>query len=185
VARLIYSAISSLDGYVADERGRWGWCEPDEDVHRFLNEQEPAFGTHLYGRRTFQVMSAWQTFDVGAQPDHIRAFASSWREADKVVFSRTLALVGTPRTRLEREFDPESVRRMKESAQRDLSIGGPGLAAHALTAGLVDECRLFLAPVLVGGGKRALPDGLRADLELIAERRFESGFVHLRYRVAG
>jgi dihydrofolate reductase len=183
VGRLIYSAISSLDGYVADDRGRWGWCEPDEEVHRFLGELERPIGTHLYGRRMFEVMSVWQTFDVAGQPEFIRDFASGWQDSDKVVYSRTLAVVGTPRTRLEREFDPEAVRRMKESAQRDLSIGGPDLAAQALAAGLVDECGLFLAPVVVGGGRRALPDGLRADLELIGERRFDSGFVHLQYRV--
>jgi dihydrofolate reductase len=130
----------------------------------------------------YETMAVWETMDVSAEPEVMRDYAGIWRAADKVVYSRTLAAPSTPRTRIEREFDPEAVRRMKVTAGRDISVGGPGLAAHALRAGIVDEIQLFVVPVVVGGGTRALPDGLRADLDLLDERRFAGGAVHLRYQ---
>jgi dihydrofolate reductase len=180
---LIYSAIQSLDGYVADRDGGFGWAEPDEEVHSFVNDLEREVGTHLYGRRLYEVMTAWESMTLAGQPAHIRDFAEIWGSADKVVYSRTLGSVSTARTRLEREFDPEAVREMKRTAGRDLIVGGPGLAAEAFRARLVDECQLFLAPVAVGGGTASLPTDVRVDLELLDERRFRSGLVHLRYRV--
>ena len=182
MARLIFSAIASLDGYTADEAGKFDWAAPDAELHAFVNDLERGVGTHLYGRRMYQTMAVWETMDVSAEPDVMRDYAGIWRAADKVVYSRTLAAASTPKTRIEREFDPEAVRRMKETAERDISVGGPGLAAHALRAGVVDEIQLVLVPVVVGGGTRALPDGLRADLDLLDERRFASGAVYLRYQ---
>jgi dihydrofolate reductase len=182
VARLIFSAIASLDGYTADEAGNFDWAAPDAELHAFVNDLERGVGTHLYGRRMYETMAVWETMDVSAEPDVMRDYAGIWRAADKVVYSRTLAAVATPKTRIEREFDPEAVRRMKETAERDISVGGPGLAAHALRAGVVDEIQLMLVPVVVGGGTRALPAGLRADLDLLDERRFASGAVYLRYQ---
>jgi dihydrofolate reductase len=178
----MYSVIASLDGYVADADGRFDWSVPDDEVHAFVNDLERPVGTYLYGRRMYEVMAAWETMD--ADEPLQRDFAAIWRTADKVVYSRTLETVSTPRTRLERDFDAAAVQRLKESAGSDISIGGPGLAAHALAAGLVDECHLFLSPVSVGGGTRALPDDVRVDLELLDERRFGNGVVYLRYRVA-
>jgi len=182
LARLIYSAIASLDGYTADAEGKFDWAAPDAELHAFVNDLERDVGTHLYGRRMYETMAVWETMDVSAEPDVMRDYAEIWRDADKVVYSRTLAAASTPRTRIERDFDPEAVRRMKETAGRDLSVGGPGLAAHALRAGIVDEIQLFLVPVVVGGGTRALPDGLRVDLDLLDERRFAGGAVYLRYQ---
>ena len=182
MARLIYSAIASLDGYTADEAGNFDWAAPDAELHAFVNDLERDVGTHLYGRRMYETMAVWETMDVSAEPEVMRDYAAIWRAADKVVYSRTLAAPSTPRTRIEREFDAEAVRRMKETAGRDISVGGPGLAAHALRAGIVDEIQLFLVPAVVGGGTRALPDGLRADLELLDERRFAGGAVYLRYQ---
>jgi dihydrofolate reductase len=181
MAKLIYSAITSLDGYVADENGDFRWCAPDEEVHSFVNDLERDIGTYLYGRRMYEVLRVWETMD----DDHpaMRDYAQIWRAAEKVVYSRTLEAVSSERTRIEREFDPAAVREMKEHAGRDLSIGGPELAGQAIAAGLVDECHLLMAPVLVGGGHRALPDGVRLDLELLSERRFEGGTVHLHYRL--
>jgi dihydrofolate reductase len=187
LAKLIYSSITSLDGYVADVDGRFEWGAPDEEVHSFVNDLERPIGTYLYGRRMYEVLSVWQRpeeFLDGPNPV-TDDYAAIWQAADKVVFSRTLESVSTPRTRLEREFDPEAVRVLKESSDSDLSVGGPGLAAEALRAGLVDEIQLFLAPIVIGGGNPALPDGLRIPLELLDERRFESGFAYLRHRVAG
>jgi len=184
MATLTYTAIASLDGYVADAEGGFAWAAPDEEVHAAVNDLERTVGTHLLGRRMYEVLLAWETMDTGPeQPEVIRDFAGIWRSADKVVFSRTLAGVSSARTRLEREFDPELVRRMKASETRDLAVGGPELAAHALRAGLVDELHLFLSPVLVGGGTPALPDGVRLDLELLGERRFGNGVVHLHHRL--
>jgi dihydrofolate reductase len=185
VARLIYSAIASLDGYVADEDGNFDWAEPDEDVHRFVNDLERPVGTYLYGRRMYEVMRFWETVDVAGQPPFVRDFAEIWRAADKIVYSKTLENVSSARTRIERDFDVDAVRKLKAAAARDLSVGGPGLAGQALVAGLVDELHLFVAPVVVGGGSRALPDGVRLDLELLDERRFASGVAHLRYRATG
>jgi dihydrofolate reductase len=182
MAQLIYSAIASLDGYVADDAGRFDWAVPDDEVHAFVNDTERPIGTYLYGRRMYEVMRGWETMDTPAQSVG-RDFAEIWRAADKVVYSTTLEAVPTARTRLERRFDADAVRELKAAAERDLSIGGPHLAAAALRAGLVDECQLYLSPVVVGGGTRALPDGVRAPLELLGEHRFGSGVVHLRYRV--
>jgi dihydrofolate reductase len=180
MAKLTYTAITSLDGYVADERGKFDWAEPDEQVHTFLNDLERPVGTHLYGRRLYEVLVAWETVDARPdQPAYILDFAKIWQAAEKIVYSRTLEAVSSARTRIEREFDPEAVRGLKATSERDLLVGGPELAAEAIRAGLVDEYHLFLAPVLVGGGKRALPDDVRIDLELLDERRFASGFVYL------
>ena len=184
MGRLIYAAITSADGYVADADGRFDWAAPDEEVHAFVNDLERPIGTYLYGRRMYDVMAVWETLgSVPGQSPVMLDFAALWRAADKVVYSKTLAAVTSARTRIERDFDPEAVRRMKASAARDISIGGPGLAAHALRAGLVDECHLLLHPILVGGGTRSLPDDVRVDLELLDERRFGNGVVHLHYRV--
>ena len=187
MAKLIYSAITSLDGYVADEDGTFDWAAPDAEVHAFVNDLERPVGTYLYGRRMYEVMASWETVPTDAgQPPHVgRDYAKIWQAADKVVYSRTLAEASTARTRVEGEFDPEAVRRMKASAARDLSVGGPHLAAEAFRAGLVDECHLFLNPVVVGGGNRALPDHLRLGLELLDERLFGYGVVHLHYRTRG
>jgi len=170
---LTYSVIASLDGYVADESGKFDWAEPDEEVHAFINELERPVGTYLYGRRMYETMVAWETVDS-------HPYAEIWRAAEKIVYSHTLESVASARTRIEREFDPEAVRRLKMKG--DVSVGGPALAAEAIRAGLVDEYHLFLVPVVVGGGKRALPDGVRLDLELLEERRFDSGVVYLGYR---
>jgi dihydrofolate reductase len=182
MAKLIYAAIASLDGYVADEHGRWDWSMPDEEVHAFVNDLQRPAGTHLYGRRMYEVLVAWETIDDPAPV--MRDYAQLWRAADKVVYSRTLESVASARTRIEREFDPEAVRALKAAADRDITIGGPELAAEALRAGLVDEIHLLLSPVVVGGGKPAFPDGPRVDLELAGERRFANGVVHLHYRAS-
>jgi dihydrofolate reductase len=184
VARLIYSAIASLDGYVADEEGDFGWAAPDEEVHGFVNELERPVGTYLYGRRMYETMVFWETVDTGPEQHQVmRDFAEIWRAAEKVVYSRTLDEASSAKTRIEPEFDPGAVRELVASASRDLGVGGAELAAEAFRASLVDECQLFLAPVVVGAGKRALPDGVFARLELLDQRRFDSGFVYLRYDV--
>ena len=182
MAKLIYSSIASLDGYIADEDGNFDWAEPDEEVHTFVNDLGRPVGTFLLGRRMYEVLVAWETLQVDDQPGFIHDFAEIWRAADKIVYSKTLESVSSARTRLERDFEPDAVRQMKASAGRDLTVGGPGLAAHAIEAGLVDECHLFLAPIAVGGGTRFFPDDARLDLELLDERRFRNGMVHLRYR---
>ena len=184
MAALIYSAISSLDGYVADDTGDFGWAAPDEEVHAFVNDLERPVGTYLYGRRMYDVMAYWETArdDAGLGPVS-RDYAGIWASADKIVYSRTLAGVASARTRIVRDFDADAVRRLKAVADRDLSVGGAHLAAQAFASDLVDECHLFLTPVLVGGGTRALPDGVRLGLELVAEHRFRSGVVHLHHRV--
>jgi dihydrofolate reductase len=181
MASLIYSAIASLDGYVEDEQGNFHWAAPDEEVHAFANDLERPVGTHLYGRRMYETMVYWETDDD--QEAVARDFAESWRAAEKVVFSRTLQTVSSQRTRIEREFDGAAIERLKESSRSGITIGGAELAGQAIAQGLVDECHLFLAPVLVGGGKRALPAGVHTELELVDERRFRSGFVHLHYRL--
>jgi dihydrofolate reductase len=185
MGRLLFSAITSLDGYVADESGNFDWAEPDEEVHAFVNDLTRPIGTYLYGRRMYEVMAAWENPDAFAGDSPVmRDFAQIWHAADKVVYSTTLESTPTARTRLERDFEPAAVRRLKEEAERDLVVDGPTLAAQAFRAGLVDECHLFLNPVVVGGGTRALPDGVRLDLELLDERRFASGVVFLRYGAA-
>ena len=186
MGKLIYSAITSLDGYIEDEDGKFDWAEPDEEAHAYINDLERPVGTYLYGRRMYEVMAVWETDPTLAeQSPLLRDFAELWQAADKIVYSRTLEAVSTARTRIDRMFDPEAVRRMVASAERDLTVGGPNLAAAAFQAGLVDECQLFLAPVVVGGGKRALPDDVLLKLELLGERRFGDGMVHLRYRTYG
>jgi dihydrofolate reductase len=183
MAKLIYSAITSLDGYVADKNGNFDWAAPDEELHDFVNDQERNIGTYLYGRRMYEVMAFWETaHTLPDQPRFIQDYTQIWQAADKVVYSRTLPSVSTEKTKLVREFDPEEVSRMKALPRSDLSVGGPDLAGQAIRWGLVDEIHLFLNPVVVGGGNRALPDDVRVDLELIDERRFGSGVVHLHYR---
>ncbi|HEX5761841.1 MAG TPA: dihydrofolate reductase family protein [Solirubrobacterales bacterium] len=184
--KLIYSTIASLDGYIADESGGFDWAEPDAEVHAFVNDLMRDVGTYLYGRRMYETMAVWETDPaLAAESEETRDFAQLWQAAEKVVYSTTLEAASTRRTRIERSFDPEAVRQLKASAERDLAIGGgPGLAAHAFRAGLVDECDPFLVPIIVGGGKRMLPEGLRQELELVTERRFEGGMVHLHYRVS-
>jgi dihydrofolate reductase len=183
MAKLIYSVLSSLDGYIADENGNFDWAAPDEEVHTFVNDLERPVGTYLYGRRMYELMVAWETPDTFADQRPVMLdFAELWQAADKVVYSRTLEEVSSARTRIERAFDPDAVRQMKASAGRDITVGGPDLAAQAFRAGLVDECQLFLTPIIVGGGKRALPDKARVKLELLDERRFGNGVVYLGYR---
>jgi dihydrofolate reductase len=182
MARLIYSGIMSLDGYLADEQGNFDWSAPDQEVHTFVNDLTRPVGTHLYGRRMYEVMTAWETLDLTDQPPEMRDFAQIWRAADKIVYSRTLTGPTTARTRVEREFDPATVRRLKQTAGHDLTVAGPDLAAHAIRAGLVDEWQLFVSPVIVGGGNPYLPDHVRIALELLDERRFGNGVVFLRYR---
>jgi dihydrofolate reductase len=184
MATLMYSAIASLDGYVADRSGSFDWSAPDDEVHRFVNDLERPVGTMLLGRRMYEVLVAWETLDTADEPDVIGEFARIWRASDNIVYSTSRARASSARTRIERGFDPEAIRQMKASADRDLSIGGPNLAGQAIAAGLVDEVHLLLSPIVVGGGIRALPDGLEARLELIDERRFGNGVVHLGYRVA-
>ena len=184
MAKLIYSAITSLDGYVADESGNFQWAAPDEEVHAFVNDLERPVGTYLYGRRMYEVMAFWETAHTLADEPHaILDYARIWQGADKVVYSRTLDTVSSARTRIEREFDPEAVRQMKSRSTHDISVGGPGLAAEAIRAGLVDELHWFVTPVVVGGGNHFLPGGVRMNLELVAERRFGGGVVYLDYRV--
>jgi dihydrofolate reductase len=183
VARLIYSVIASLDGYVADADGKFDWAEPDEEVHSFVNELERPIGTYLYGRRMYETMVYWETaLATPGRPEFTQDFARIWQAADKVVYSATLQAVSSARTRIERAFDPEAVRELKDASERDITIGGPRLAASAVRAGLVDEFQLLLAPIAVGGGNPALPDDVRLELELLAERRFGNGMVFLRYR---
>jgi dihydrofolate reductase len=185
VGRLIYGTIASLDGYIEDEAGGFGWAEPDAEVHGFVNDLQRTIGTHLYGRRLYETMAVWETdASFAEQSPEMRDFAESWQAAEKIVYSRTLEAVSTQRTRIEREFDPEAVRRLKEATGSDLLVGGAALAAEAFRAGLVDECQLFLVPVIVGGGKRALPDAVRLRLELLDEHRFGNGTVFLRYGAA-
>jgi dihydrofolate reductase len=184
VAKLIYSAIASLDGYVEDATGNFDWAAPDEEVHTFVNDLERSAGTYLYGRRMYETMRFWESAsDPIVQPTFAQDFATIWQAADKIVYSRTLQAASTARTRIERHFDPEAVRHLKATAGRDLTVGGAELAAQAIEAGLVDEYGLIVVPVIVGGGKRWLPEsGLRVDLELEDQRRFRNGTVYLQYR---
>jgi dihydrofolate reductase len=182
MAKLIYSALESLDGYVADEDGKFDWAKPDDEVHSFINQLGEPIGTYLYGRRLYEVMAYWESPPgIAEQPLYIQDFAEIWQAAAKVVYSKTLESVSTARTRLERNFDPEAVRQMKENADRDIAVGGPELAAQAFRAGLVDELHLFVVPAVVGGGTKSLPEQVRLNLELLAERRFGNGTVYLRY----
>jgi len=184
MARLVYSAITSLDGYVADGDGNFDWAAPDEEVHTFVNDLERPVGTYLFGRRMYEVMVFWENaHSLTDPPPFIRDFTEIWQAADKIVYSTTLQTVSSARTQLERSFDPETVRRMKATAERDISVGGPDLAAQAIRAGLVDECHQFVTPIVVGGGTRFLSDNVRLELELLDERGFGSGVVHLHYRI--
>jgi len=182
MAKLIYSAIASLDGYVADEHGKFDWAAPDEEVHAFANDLERRLGTHLYGRRMYETMKVWDSDEIfEGQPAVMRDYAEIWRAADKIVYSRSLDEVETARTRLERSFDPEAIRALKETAERDIGIGGPELAGQALATDLVDEIHLLLAPVAVGAGKPALPVRSRLSLELVDHAKFANGTIYLRY----
>ena len=183
MARLIYSAISSLDGYIEDRDGNFDWAMPDEEVHRFINNLERRAGTHLYGRRMYETLMVWETDpNLAAESPLLRDFAEIWQAADKIVYSKTLEAVSTRKTQMERNFNPTVIRQLKEAVEHDILIGGPALAAHAFRAGLIDECHLFLTPIIVGGGKQSFPDNVRLELELLEERRFGSGVVFLRYR---
>jgi dihydrofolate reductase len=183
MAKLIYSAITSLDEYVADEDGKFDWSAPDGEVHAFVNDLERPVGTYLYGRRMYEVMVAWESPQLLThERPAMRDYAAIWQAADKIVYSKTLETVSSERTRLEREFHPEAIRQLKAQAESDISVGGPELAGQALAAGLVDELHLFFTPILVGGGRRALPDGVRVRLELLHEHRFGNGVLHLHYR---
>ena len=184
MAKLIYAAISSLDGYVADAEGNFDWSAPDDEVHRFVNELERPIGTYLYGRRMYEVMRYWETAPTGnGEPSAEQEYAKIWQAADKIIYSKSLEQVSSARTRIEREFDPQAIQQLKAAATRDVSVSGPTLAAQAIKLGLVDECHLFLSPIVVGGGNPALPDNVRLGLELLDERRFGNGVVHLHYRV--
>jgi dihydrofolate reductase len=186
MANLIYSTIASLDGYVADEDGKFDWAAPDDEVHGFVNDLERSVGTYLYGRRMYEVMVFWETADTLIdEPPVFQDFAQIWQAADKIVYSKSLQTVSSARTQIERDFDPETVRQMKAAAERDITVGGPDLAAQAIKAGLVDEYQLFLTPHVVGAGKRSLPHDVRLNLELLDERRFGSGVVYLQYRTGG
>lgn len=183
MANLIYIANTSLDGFTEDRDGKFDWTEPGEEYFRFITNVVRGMGTHLYGRRMYETMMVWETDpSLAAESLLSREFAEVWQAADKIVYSRTLETVSTRKTQLERTFDPEAIRRLKAASEHDILIGGPELAAHAFRARLIDECQLFILPIVVGGGKSALPDNLRLELELLEERRFGNGTVFLRYR---
>jgi dihydrofolate reductase len=183
MADLIYSTIASLDGYVAEEDGKFDWAEPDEEVHTFINDLARPVGTYLLGRRMYEVLAYWEDLPaLGEQPPYVQTFAEIWQAADKVVYSRTLDAVSTAQTRIERHFDPDAIRKLKAQSDRDLTIGGPHHAAQAMRAGLVDDYQLFVVPVVVGGGTHSLPGATRLRLQLVDERRFRNGTVLLRYR---
>jgi len=183
MAHLIYSAILSLDGYIEDRDGNFDWAMPDEEVHNFINNLERTVGTYLYGRRMYEIMTVWETDpNLAADSALTQDFAQVWQAADKIVYSRTLAAASTRNTQIERNFDPEAIKQLKKTVQQDISISGPELAAHAFRSGLIDECHLFVIPIIVGGGKPALPDKVRLELDLVEERRFGNGTVYLRYQ---
>jgi dihydrofolate reductase len=185
MAKLIYSVLGSLDGYFEDADGRFDWAAPDEDVHAFVNDLERPIGTYLYGRRMYEKMVFWETVSTEAdEPAMFWDYAGIWRAAEKIVYSRTLQTPSSARTRIEREFDPDAVRQLKLSSTADIAVAGGDLAGQAIGAGLVDEYHLFLCPIVIGGGKRTLPDNVRAQLELLDERRFKNGVAHLHYRIS-
>ena len=185
MGKLIYSMLTSLDGYVSGQDGLFDWAGADEEVHDFITEQMPSIGTYLNGRRMYEVMVFWETAHLEPDlPAYILDFARTWRAADKIVYSTTLEEVSSERTRIERTFDPEAVRKLKAESELDLTIDGPTLAAHAIRAGLVDEYQPFVCPVIAGGGKPFFPDGLQGNLELLDEHRFGNGVMFLRYRAA-
>ncbi len=182
MANLIYSAIASLDGYIADVDGKFDWAEPDDEVHAFINDLDRPIGAHLLGRRMYEVLVYWEDPPaLDQQPSYVQEFAQIWQAAEKIVYSRTLETVSTARTRIERHFDPEAIRQLKAQSERNITVGGPDLAAQAIRAGLVDEYELFVVPVVVGAGKQFLPSNARIDLELLDERRFRNGTVFLHY----
>jgi dihydrofolate reductase len=184
MAKLLYSALMSLDGYIEDETGGFDWAAPDEEVHAFVNDLARPAGTYLYGRRLYETMVVWETDPTLATHSPVaKDFAEIWQAAEKIVYSRSLESASTGKTRIERAFDPDAVRELKASSASDLVSGGAELAAEAFRAGPVDECHLFLAPVLVGGGKPALPGGVQLDLELLDEARFAGGTMYLRYSI--
>ena len=184
MAHLIYSAISSLDGYIEDRNGKFDWAAPDEEVHSFINNLERTVGTYLLGRRMYETMMVWETDpEFAADSPITQDFAQIWQAANKIVYSRALAAASTRQTQIERNFNPEAIRQLKKTTQHDILIGGPGLAAHAFRSGLIDEVQLFLVPVIVGGGKPSLPDDVRLELQLLEERRFSNGTIYLRYQV--
>ena len=184
MAKLIYISNVSLDGFIEDEHGSFDWTPPSNEAFAFITDLVRPIGTHLYGRRLYETMAVWETDPaLAAQSELMADFARVWQAADKIVYSTTFDAVSTTKSRLDRRFDPDSIRRTKADASRDLMVGGPNLAAHAFRAGLVDECHLFIYPVIVGGGKPSLPSGLRAKLELLDERRFDSGVVYVRHRI--
>jgi dihydrofolate reductase len=183
MVKLIYSVITSLDGYIEDEDGNFDWAAPDEEVHEFANNLERSAGTYLYGRRLYETMVFWETAQTLAdEPPVFYDFATLWQAADKIVYSRTLDKASSARTRIKRNFDPETVRQLKVTSERDITVGGPELAAQAITAGLVDELHFFVTPIVLGGGKPSLPDGRRMKLKLLDDHRFRSGVVHLHYQ---
>ena len=183
MARLIYLAITSLDGYIADEDGNFDWAAPDEEVHTFINDLERPVGTYLYGRRMYEVMVVWETDPTLAEQSPVtRDFARIWQASEKIVYSKTLEQASSARTRIERDFDPDAIRQMKAQAGSDIAVGGPDLASQAIKAGLVDEWQLFVVPIVVGGGKQSLPNNVRLKLEVLDERRFGNGMVYLHYR---
>jgi dihydrofolate reductase len=184
MAKLIYSTICSLDEYIVDKNGKFDWAAPDKEVHAFVNDLERKIGTYLYGRRIYEVMTYWETHPTeGAGPPVENDYAKIWKAAEKIVFSKTLTKASTAKTRIESSFEPDAIAKLKEQSSRDISVGGAELAGEAIKAGLVDEIHLFVHPIVVGSGRRALPDGTIVRLELLDERRFESGVVHLHYRV--
>ena len=183
MAHLIYTTNMSLDGYIEDRDGKFDWTDPSDEVFKFITNLIRADGTHLYGRRTYEYMMVWETDpNLAGQSPLLRDFAQVWQAAGKIVYSRTLEAVSTRKTKIERNFDPEAIRRLKESVEQDIHIGGAELAAQAFRAGLIDECHLFIKPIILGGGKAALPANVRLVLELLDERRFSNGEVYLRYR---
>ena len=183
MARLIYTTIASLDGYIADDEGKFDWAEPDEEIHTFINDLERPVAMYLLGRRMYEVLAYWDDPPaLDEQPPFVQEFAEIWQAADKVVYSRTLETARTGRMRIERDFDPEAIRRLKAESDRDVAVGGPELAAQAIRAGLVDDYQMFVVPVVVGGGKQALPHDVRIELDLVDERRFRNGTVFLHYR---
>ena len=182
MAKLIYAALASLDGYVADADGNFDWAAPDEEVHAAINDLTRSIGTFLLGRRMYEVLVAWETMDTAEEPAAIKDYAEIWRAADKIVYSRSLETASSAKTLIDPSFIPGTIERMKAASARDLSVGGPDLASHAFRAGLVDEVHLFVSPIVVGGGTRALPQSVRIRLELQDLRRFANGVVHLHHR---
>lgn len=184
MAELIYFSPVSLDGYIADEPSKFGWSLPDEEVFAFINDLMRPIGTYLYGRGMYQTMAVWETPAAIPNPlPGMPEFARIWQAAEKIVYSRTLDAVSTPRTRLEREFDPQAIRDLKARSARDITIGGPTLARQAIRDGLVDEYRLLVVPAMIGGGRQVLGGGPFTQVDLLDERRFAGGTVYLRYRM--